>query len=60
MTENILEIKSFDFALKVMQIKKSGYISQQTAAKLISDNSELTSMLVASIKTTKNSLTKTS
>ncbi len=119
MTENILKIKSFDFALKVilaykeivnkhkeyvlskqllrsgtsigamireaefaqskadfisklsiglkesneteywlLLLEESGYISQETAVKLISDNNELTSMLVASIKTAKASLKK--
>jgi len=119
MTESILKIKSFDFALKVIQIykeiikthkeyvlskqflrsgtstgalvreaefaqskadfitkfsiglkeaneteywllllEKSGYISQKTASKLISANKELTSILVASIKTAKASLKK--
>jgi len=119
MTESILKIKSFDFALKVIQIykeiikthkeyvlskqllrsgtsigamiresefaqskadfisklsialkesneteywllllKESDYITQKTASELISANRELTSILVASIKTAKASLKK--
>ena len=40
----------------LLLLEKSGYISQKTAAELISANKELTSMLVASIKTAKKSL----
>ena len=119
MTESILKIKSFDFALKVIQtykeiikthkeyvlskqflrsgtsigamvreaefaqskadfisklsiglkesneteywillLQKSGYLLQKNAEKLLAENKELTSILVASIKTAKKSLNK--
>ncbi len=44
----------------LLLLEESGYISQETAAELISGNRELTSILVASIKTAKNSLKKPS
>ena len=42
----------------ILLLQQSGYISKVNADELLSQNRELTSMLVASIKTTKNSLKK--
>ena len=40
----------------ILLLQKSNYIPLNFSSKLLSDNRELTSILVASIKTTKNSL----
>ena len=40
----------------ILLLQKSNYITLNLSSKLLSDNSELISILVASIKTTKNSL----
>ncbi len=42
----------------ILLLQKSDYITQVNANELLSQNRELTSILVASIKTTKNSLKK--
>ena len=42
----------------ILLLQQSDYITQVNSNELLSQNRELTSMLVASIKTTKNSLQK--